>query len=338
MKPDVSIVVPCLNERNYIERCIRSVERQDYPAGRIELIVADGGSTDGTLEILTTLLGEISGFKLIDNPSRFTPRALNLGIEASTGDVIIILGAHAELEPDFVAEAMRLLDAQRDAGCAGGIITNVHENRTAAIISLAMASPFGVGNARFRTGGKAGFVDTVAFGAYRREVFDRVGMFDEELIRNQDDELNYRLLKAGFKIWFDPSIRSKYYVRGDFKRLFRQYYQYGYWKVFVNRKHRTVTTLRQLVPFLFVSWLGLALVLTVINTAFIPLLTLPLFLWFLSAFGAGLYAGTPSKDLPALVRTFLTLHLAYGSGYARGIVDFLVLGRKPSAREQTLTR
>ncbi len=311
---------------------------QDYSDGAIELIVVDGMSTDGTREILFRRAASNELLRVIDNPDRFTPIALNKGIEAAAGEVVIILGAHAELDTEFVRRSIEALEAHPDAGCVGGLIKNIHENKESALIGRAMASSFGVGNARFRTGGKAGYVDTVAFGAYRKEVFETIGLFDEALVRNQDDELNFRLTKAGYKIWFDPEIQSKYYVRGSFKKLYRQYFQYGYWKVYVNRKHRTVTTLRQIIPLLFVAWMSLALVITLLDTRFMPLLTLPLFLWFLAAFGAALMAATPSKDLPGVIRAFLTLHVAYGLGYAKGIFDFILRNRRPASSEYTVTR
>jgi len=338
VNPTVSIVIPCLNEVAYIERCVRSTMTQTYPNEHIHVVVADGGSNDGTLQKLIELAGVFPQLVVVDNPKRFTPVALNLGVNATASDVVVILGAHAELSADFVERCIDALTLHPDAGCVGGIIENVHENHTAAIVSRAMQSPFGVGNARFRTGGNAGYVDTVAFGAYRREAFQTIGLFDEDLVRNQDDEFNYRLTKAGYKVWFEPEIRSKYYVRASYKKLFRQYFQYGYWKVFVNRKHKAVTTWRQLVPFAFVLWLVTASVLSAISASFVPLLTLPALIWLLAALAAGIVMGTPSRDLPGLTLSFFILHAAYGLGYGRGIFDFLLLRRMPAADQHTLSR
>lgn len=334
----VSIVVPCRNEVGYIDRCIRSVANQDWPLDRLELIVADGESDDGTRTVLNEAANQYAWFRWIDNPERFTPRALNRGIAAAQGEVVIILGAHAELADDFVSKNIAALDAHPDAACAGGIIENVHENDVAAVISRAMKSPFGVGNARFRTGGKAGYVDTVAFGAYRRSIFDMIGMFNEELVRNQDDELNFRLTKAGYKIYFDPDIQSKYYVRGDFSKLFKQYFQYGYWKVYVNKLHNTVTSWRQLVPFAFVLWLFISALLAIFVPATFPLFSMALLLWFIAAFFAALLEATPSRQLPSMMLAFLILHIAYGLGYAQGIVHFLLFKRQPKSSVYNLTR
>lgn len=338
MQPRVSIAIPCYNEAAYIERCLRSVLNQDYPSHLLEAIVADGMSTDGTREILKNMAGAHEQIHFIDNPDRHTPKALNLGIGASKGEIIIILGAHAELQADFVSENVAVLNRYPEAGCVGGVIENVNENETAAIIARAMRSPFGVGNARFRTGGKGGYVDTVAFGAYRREVFDQIGTFDEELVRNQDDEFNYRLTINGWKIRFEPSIRSKYYVRSSYSKLFRQYFQYGYWKVYVNRKHKAVTSLRQLIPFLFVCFIVMTLLGSFFSSLMLSALMAGLILWFLGALVATLWVKTPSPNVGAVISTFFLLHLGYGLGYARGVFEFLMLHRKPASTGYRTTR
>lgn len=338
MNSTVSIVVPCLNEAPYIDRCVASVMNQDFGDGAVELIVVDGMSTDGTRDILFRIAAHEERLRVIDNPEKYTPVALNKGIRSASGGVVIILGAHAELHPDFVRRCVEALQDHPDAGCVGGLIQNIHENKESALIGRAMGSAFGVGNARFRTGGKPGYVDTVAFGAYRKAVFEEIGDFDEALVRNQDDELNYRLTKAGYKIWFDPEIQSKYYVRGSFKKLYRQYFQYGYWKVYVNRKHRTVTTVRQIIPLLFVSWMCLSFIVIWFDLRLMPLFTLPLLLWFLAAFGASFMAATPSKDIPGVIRAFFTLHVAYGLGYAKGGFDFVLRKKNPARSEYKLTR
>src|SRR5690606_27066055 len=202
---------------------------------------------------------EVPNLRLIDNPERTVPFAMNRGIRAAAHDVVVRLDGHAEVSEDFLEECLSALEEHPECACVGGPIENVDLGPVSEAISLAMGSPFGVGNARFRTGGEEGYVDTVAFGAYRKPDLVRVGLFDEELTRNQDDELNYRLVKAGRLIWFTDRIRSRYYVRGTYGKLWRQYFQYGYWKVYVNRKHGTVTNLRQLAPPAFMTWLALTL-------------------------------------------------------------------------------
>lgn len=335
--PSVSIVIPCYNEVNYIEKCIRSTQTQSFQEGQLDVIVVDGMSDDGTREVLLNLQEEFPNLQLVDNPERHTPKALNLGIEASSSDMAIILGAHAELEPSFVALNVEAMLEHEQAGCVGGMIINVYENETAEVIGKAMGSRFGVGNARFRTGGKKGYVDTVAFGAYRRTALNEIGLFDLDLVRNQDDEINFRLNKHGWKIWFDPKIRSKYYVRASYSKLFKQYKQYGYWKVYVNKKHQAVTSIRQMIPFFFVAFIALATI-----VAFTPLgpgpLILGLMLWFIGAMVATIASKASSRQYNGMLATFFILHTAYGLGYAQGIWHFLILGKTPSRTAKASTR
>jgi GT2 family glycosyltransferase len=202
-----------------------------------------------------------------------------------------------------------------------------------------MSSPFGVGNAYFRTGGKSGYVDTVAFGAYRREVFERIGFFDEDLVRNQDDEFNYRVTKAGFKIYLEPKIESKYYVRGSFSKLYKQYFQYGYWKVFVNRKHATITTLRQLAPplwmlFVSVGWMGF-FIHPFLGYAYVGMILIYL---TLAKFTAIRTAGWQIPMIFKLVACYMILHASYGWGYLKGMFHFYILRRNPTEGSQQLTR
>ncbi|HOY48518.1 MAG TPA: glycosyltransferase family 2 protein, partial [Flavobacteriales bacterium] len=250
----VSVVIPCRNEEKYIAKCIESVLASNYPSDMLDVFVCDGMSTDSTREIVKNF-HENNRVTLLDNLQITTPFALNLGIEKSLADIIIILGAHAELDKDYVKLCVETFEIDPEIGCVGGILDTISLDENSAAIALAMSSVFGVGNAHFRTGLKAGYVDTVAFGAYRKEVFERVGLFDSALTRNQDDEFNFRLIQGGFRIYLNPNIRAKYYVRSTFSKLYKQYKQYGYWKVYVNRKFKVVTTLRQLAPPLWVLFL-----------------------------------------------------------------------------------
>jgi hypothetical protein len=200
--------------------------------------------------------------------------------------------------------------------------TRCIENKTSEIIGKAMSSPFGVGNAHFRTGQKDGLVDTVAFGAYRKEVFESVGYFDEDLARNQDDEFNYRLLKNNFKIYLSKKIISSYYVRASFKNLFRQYFQYGFWKVYVNKKHRTITTLRQLIPSLMVSTLILGFVFSFLNMFFALLFATEIILYLIGSCWFASKKANNLKQLFAIIFTFLILHTSYGIGYLYGVLKF----------------
>jgi len=333
------VVIPCRNEVNYIGRCIASLLDARRGDLRLSIVVADGMSDDGTRDEVLRIASMHPEVQLMDNVQRTTPFALNLGLCDLDYDVGIILGAHAEVSPGFLTENARVLREHPEVGCAGGIITNMHENEMARVISLAMSSPFGVGNAHFRTGGKSGYVDTVAFGAYRREVFERVGFFDEELVRNQDDEFNYRVTKAGFKIYLDPAIESQYYVRGSFGKLYKQYFQYGYWKVFVNRKHGAITTLRQLAPpvwmlFVSIGWLGF-LMHPVLGYAYAGTIILYLMVAKITAIRS---AGWRPSMIMRLILCYVILHASYGWGYLKGILHFYLFRQNPSQGSQRLTR
>lgn len=347
-RPCASVVIPCLNEAAHIEACLDSLAIQNGVESGFEVLVVDGGSKDGTLEILKRRALADSGLHVLDNPDRITPVAMNMGIKEALADVVIILGAHAEVAPDFVRRNLEVLRAHPESGCVGGVVEQVHGDELSRRIGLALSSPFGVGDARFRTGGVAGHVDTVAFGAYRKSVLEELGGFDAALVRNQDDELNFRLTETGWRIWFDSRIRSTYHARSTYGQLFRQYRQYGFWKVFVNKKHLTVTTWRQLAPAAMLLGSAVLVGLSVLhwampNTALLLTLALPALatlwgMWVLGALTAVALGGTPLKDVPGVLRTFFVLHMAYGWGYCEGIWRLVLMRRAPSAAFKSLTR
>jgi len=337
-QPRVRVVIPCRNEAAYIERCLASLVVADRTGLQLEVWVCDGMSDDGTRERIAAFTAREPWIRLVDNPERTTPQAMNIGLRPPGYDVGIILGAHAEVDPAFLRENVALLKVHPEAGCVGGIIENVYLDEASRRIGRAMGHPFGVGNAHFRTGGKEGEVDTVAFGAYRREVFEQIGYFDERLVRNQDDEFNYRVVRSGWKIRLSQRIRSRYYVRASMGRLYRQYRQYGYWKVYVNRLHGSVTTLRQMVPAAFV----LFLICDGIAACFSPWLAVAfaagLGLYLVGAIASAFQAAGSVAEVPGIVKAFLVLHLSYGWGYLHGMLDFLVLRREPHTKAHALTR
>lgn len=333
----VSIVIPCLNEKDYIIKCLQSIIAQSYPLDLITTYICDGVSNDGTITLVQDFIKDKPQFKLLINEKKTTPFALNLGISTSITDLVIILGAHSELDKDFVSANVSSFEGDDKIMCAGGVLENVYENTTSKIIGAAMSSSFGVGNAHFRTGNKKGFVDTVAFGAYKKEIFEKVGLFDEELIRNQDDEFNYRITSNNYKILLNPDIKCKYYVRASFSKLFKQYFQYGYWKVFVNKKHRAITTIRQLIPLFFVLYLLSLSVTFLISWKAGAFYSVFLGLYILLAFLFSLKKSTSVNYVFGIAFTFLILHLSYGVGYLKGIIDFFILG-KAIKKQETLTR
>ncbi|MEP7128554.1 MAG: glycosyltransferase family 2 protein [Chitinophagales bacterium] len=324
----VSVVIPCRNEKDFIEACIQSIVDADYPEELLEIIVCDGLSDDGTIDILEKLKIKIPILQIVTNQKKITPVARNLGIQNSTGDYILIFDAHAEMAANYILENATILDQQTDVWCSGGVWKNCYTNELSKNIARAMSSPFGVGNAQFRIGQQSGYTDTVGMPMYRSSVFQTIGFFDETLIRNQDDEFNYRVEKAGGRIWFTTETYSNYYVRPSWKKLFSQYFQYGYWKVYVNKKHKTVTTMRQLVPLFFVTFLISGIFVSLFQQELNNLYILILVIYLALGFGSAAKFSTQPKDLLQIFISFFILHFSYGSGYAKGILDFLILRKK----------
>jgi len=322
--PVVTVVMPIRNEARYVERSLGAVLAQDYPANRLEVLVIDGMSEDGTRETVRRLLADRPNAFLLDNPRRVVTPALNIGVTKAQGEVIVLIGGHTVIPTDYVRRSVETL-ARTGADCVGGILHTASETESTQSIALAQSSLFGVGDASFRTGRRqAGEVDTVAFGAYRREVFDRIGLFDEQMVRNQDDELNYRLRQAGGRIWLDPAIRSTYYARSTLRSLWRQYFQYGFWKVRVFQKVRGSARLRHWIPPLFalalVGGLPAALIVPVLRPFYLGGLA-----WYALislAVSCSIAARAGWRNLLQLPLAFVILHLAYGLGFWAGIARF----------------
>jgi len=334
----VSVIMPVRNEGQFIGRAIQSLLAAGEAVESFEVIVVDGMSDDDTRSVVAEVQRSEGRIVILDNPRRTVPYAMNLGIRAATADVIVRVDGHAEVYPDFLEKSLAELAAHPECACVGGPIENVDLDTDSAAISLAMGSRFGVGNARFRTGGEEGYVDTLAFGAYRKADLIAVGLFDEDLVRNQDDEMNFRLLSAGRRIWFSREIRSRYFVRSSLAKLYRQYYQYGYWKVYVNRKHGQFTNLRQLAPPLLVASLAVLLSASPFLELARVLLVAELLVYFgVAIFAAFRLAGEPRKTF-AVVKAFITLHGSYGLGYLAGVRDFLLLRRLPGTSSTELSR
>lgn len=324
MKPFVSVVMPVRNEADYIERSLSSVLAQDYPADRCEVIVADGCSTDGTPEKVMARQTSPPRVRVVPNPGLIAPTGLNAAIAAARGEIIVRVDGHCEIAPDYLTRCVEhLLNDGVDG--VGGPIDTIGETLTAQAIAAAMSSPFGVGGSAFRTvKDRTMLTDTVAFPAYTRQILDRAGPFDVELVRNQDDEYNYRLRKMGAKILLAADVRSRYYSRGTIKKLFRQYYQYGYWKVRVLQKHPRQMSPRQFAPPLFVG--------SLLGSALLGLLHPAGFLILAGISGCYLMADLLAsvvvarrnrwRFLPLLPFIFATLHLSYGLGFLAGIVKF----------------
>lgn len=259
--PRVSVVLPVRNEAKHIEACLERLLEQEYPADALEVLVVDGRSDDGTRDVVRGVQRRYPGaaLRLLDNEDLTVSPGLNAGIRAATGDVIVRMDGHTVPAPDYVA---RCVGALRGSGAAnvGGVIEPVGTTAFGQAVAIASTHRLGAGDARYRVGGEAGYVDTVPFGAFRRDVFTRVGLFDESLVRNQDYELNVRIRAAGERVYLDPAIRSVYTPRSTVRSLWAQYFQYGWWKVETLRRHPRSLRVRQLVPPAFLVVLALAVV------------------------------------------------------------------------------
>ena len=337
MNKTVSIVIPCRNEENYIGQCIESFIKQNYPQQLVNIIIADGMSTDNTRKIIKEYMRKYSNILLIDNEDLVAPIGMNKGIAYSKSDIIIIFGAHALADKNFIKENVVAL-TNNDIGCVGGPITTISENDIGKAIANAMSCPFGVGNALFRFSQKETYVDTVAFGAYNKKTLDEIGGFDEELVRNQDDELNFRVIESGKKILLSPKIKSIYYSRGSFRKLYKQYFQYGFWKVRVMQKHKRLASIRHLIPLLFVIYLLLSIVLGLFfsNIRIISLFIISIYILLDIIFT---YKVSKTNSLRIKLYTiiiFPILHISYGLGFAIGIINFYIKSSYSLERENKI--
>ena len=323
--PFVSIVMPVRNEADFIGRSLRAVLRQNYPPDFMEIIVADGLSTDATRTIIENLATEFGvAIKIVENPQQIAPTGLNHAIAVAKGEIIIRVDGHCEIAPDYVTNCVKYLWENAAEG-VGGPIETIGETLTSQAIAVAMSSGFGVGGSAFRTiNDREMYVDTVAFPGYKREIFDRIGVFNEELVRNQDDEFNYRLRKSGGRLLLAPGIRSRYFSRSNFNSLWRQYFQYGYWKVRVLQLHPKQMSLRQFVPFGFVMTIAFLAVCSVLTEFAAWALAAVLSLYLLAALAATLKSASRTKFLgfPAVFFSFTILHFAYGIGFFCGLFAF----------------
>lgn len=313
--------MPVRNEAQFIERSLRSVLAQEYPSDRFEVIVADGMSNDGTREIIRRL--EAHNVRVIDNPQQVAATGLNLAIREAKGDVVIRVDGHCEIAADYLRRCVTLLE-KGSVECVGGPVETIGETYVARVIASAMSSNFGVGGAAFRVGTNAEkFVDTVAFPAYRRDTLRSIGDFDEELVRNQDDEYNYRLRKLGGRILLSPEILSQYYSRANLRSLGTQYFQYGFWKVRVMQKHPRQMRARQFVPAMFIlGLLVLALTSALVTSGWIALVGYIVGYSLANLIASILVARQSQWTVALLPVTFLTIHFAYGIGFIVGLIKF----------------
>ena len=322
---DISIIAACRNEARHIRAFLDSILSQDLGNLTWEAIVADGMSTDGTQEIIAEYASRQPNIRLLANPGRIVSTGLNSAIQGSKGRLILRMDAHTRYAPDYCLRCVETSESTNAAN-VGGPARTAAAGVKARAIAAAYHSRFSTGGARFHDPNYEGWVDTVPYGCWRRETFDQVGMFDEQLVRNQDDEFNLRLTRAGGRIWQDPAILSWYSPRASLRALFHQYFQYGFWKVAVIRKHRIPGSWRHLVPAVFVLLNVLLPLIALLSTS---VWSVRLWVAFAGSYAAvNLVASiqaareTGWRTLPYLPAAFAAFHFSYGFGFLAGLFRF----------------
>ena len=326
----ISIVVACRNERNAIHDLLRSILSQDLTEPW-EVIIADGMSDDGTREILEEYRTKYPWLKIIDNPLFIVSTGLNAAIREAQGEIVIRMDGHTQYAPHYCRTCVDTLE-RTGADNVGGPARTKGRGILGCAVAAAFHSPFSTGGAKFHNPSYRGWVDTVPYGCWRKSVLEKIGMFDEHLVRNQDDELNLRLRRSGGRIWQDPSIVSCYSPRSNLSNLFRQYFQYGYWKVAVIRKHRLPSSMRHLIPVIWLlinALLATAMAVTSLvhfHVRLVDVVALWLTitaLYLAAAMTAATFAAKNQWSIfPYLPVVFATYHLSYGLGFAIGLIHF----------------
>lgn len=332
----ITIIIPSRNEEQYIETCIESIMNSSISDDIIEIIVIDGDSTDKTSTLIKDLSAKFPIIKLMQNPNRTVPYAMNIGIKESSGDFILRMDAHTEYPSDYIQNCISTMN-ETDADCVGGIVvTNQNGNSLSAkIVQMITTHWFGVGNSSFRLQPDPHYADTVPFGFFKKSIFNKIGLFDERLTRNQDYEFNQRIIKTGGKIWLDPKIKAHYKNQSTINGLLKQAFITGKWNVWMWRVAPYSFKWRHAIPGLFaIVLLGFVLLLVFISTVWLIFLVL-LVIYFLLALFASIQQSFRYKIFAPLVITlpfgFFLYHFAYGLGIITGVL-LLIIGKSEVER------
>ncbi len=331
----ISVICPVYNEETYIKLFLDSIIAQDFPHNMMEVFIVDGESNDNTVNVIKNYCSKYSFIKYMNNIERYQVYAMNIGIKASKGDYIIRLDAHSVYPINYFSSLVKSA-LELNADNIGGICKTVPANVTvvAKCIALVMSHPFGVGNSMFRIGSNNIIqTDTVPFGCYKRSVFDSIGYFDTELKRNEDDEFNARLLKNGGKIFLNPAIVVVYFGRDSLMKMSMMFYQYGFFKPLVNIKNKSLTTVRQIIPLMFLLFLVFGFLFSFINGFILISYLLIIMIYLILLFSISFFLALKNNSLYMIFLlpiTFVMVHLSYGWGYLLGIFSFNILKRKNS--------
>lgn len=318
--PLVTIAMPAFNEEHYIEACIRSVQAQDYPRDRIEILVADGRSTDKTREILASLIEDDPRIRIIDNPERLQAAGLNQIIREAHGEVIVRMDVHCEYTPSYVRSCVEALE-RTGADNVGGAQRSRARTGFQKALCAALTSPLGVGGAAYRSADQEGFVDTVFLGAFRRRVFESIGLYDPKAITNEDAELNQRLISSGGKVFLSRDIEVHYYPRDSYKTLAKQYYKYGRGRARTLLKLGKFLSVRPMIPFFMVVG-GAAMIAL---PPLWPIAPAALGAYLLATGAEAIRVGRElgPQAVPTIWGMFPVLHVSHGVGFAAGLLRYL---------------
>jgi glycosyltransferase involved in cell wall biosynthesis len=324
----ISIICPTYNEEKYISKCLESINNQDYHDESIEILIIDAMSDDNTRKIIETYMKKLKNIKIFENHNKAVPFAMNIGIKNSKGDIIIRIDAHAYYPENYISTLVKYLK-ELNADNVGSICKTEVLNKTKKAIAIKeiLQSKLGVGNSQFRLGtNKIIAVDTVPFGCWRKEIFKKYGLFNEKLIRNQDIELNKRILRNGGKIFLIPDTYCIYYARENIKDLIRNNYQNGKWNILTAYFTKDVTSLslRHYIPMIFILSLILPLILTPIQKNIIYIPNIILLLYFLIVFSESISISIKKRvNLMYLILGFISLHFSYGIGSISSIYNII---------------
>lgn len=323
--PFVSVIIPCYNEEKYIVQCLDSIVAGDYPLARMEVLVIDGRSTDQTRHLLADYSLQHPVVRMVDNPYKLKPQALNIGIKMAKGDIIIRMDAHALYDKSYVSKSVKYLE-EYHADNVGGVRATLPSGNSiiSKSIAISISHPFTAGNAIYRTGAKEfRWVDTVFGGCYHRETFSKIGLFNESLVRAQDREFNIRLQRAGGKILFAPDVICQYFARGTLKSYVQWCFSCGLTPFFVSRLiKKRIYSWRNLVPLTFVLSLLIMPILSCLHIFFLILFGAEMITYVTCLFLAANTSAKKEKDFRyylSIPFVFFLTHLTYGIGSLCGL-------------------
>lgn len=325
----LSVICPIYNEEKYIPQFLDSILQQDYPKDDLEILLVDGMSKDRTRAIISEYAEKYPCLRLVDNPQQTVPYAMNNGIKSAKGETIIRLDAHAEYPADYFSVLVKKLEELEGAENVGGVCITLPCNDTVVATSIAecLSNKFGMGNSYFRVGAKDVMsVDTVPFGCFRKSLFDKIGLYDTDMIRNQDDELNGRIIKNGGKIILLPEVEIKYFARDKISKVRKMFYQYGLYKPLGNKKLGSPATIRQFFPLLFVIGLVLGIIFCLIFPVLWPFYAAVVLMHLLIGAFEGIKSAKKTGKWGCIFimpYIFLNMHISYGIGYLRGLYNLL---------------